>query len=56
MCLVEASVKPCGAQIGILPLLSDKAASLSMMNHTSDIVKKCFEFLSPTLEVRGGWK
>ena len=34
----EACVKP-RAQIGILPLFSDKDASFSMMKHTNDIVK-----------------
>lgn len=42
----DASIKP-KAEIGILPLFPDKAASASMMKHTMEIVKTTTEFINP---------
>ena len=45
-CMNDESGKP-RAEIGILPLFLDKAASPSMMKHSMNIVKKSTEFLNP---------
>ena len=42
----EESIKP-PAEIGILPLFPDKAASPSMMKHTMEIVTQNTEFINP---------
>ena len=41
----DESIKP-QAEIGILPLFPDKAASPSMMTHTMEIVKEITEFIN----------
>lgn len=42
----EESVKP-RAEIGVLPLFPDKAATPAMMKHAMELTKKGTEFLNP---------
>lgn len=42
----SVSPKPC--LTGILPLFDEKAATVSMMKHGFDIIKKATEFLNPS--------